>query len=139
MVVLVDANIIIDVLQYRSPFDADARQVLTLCAQKKITGILAAHTIPTLFYVMRKFYDQQLLRKTLANLCNIFMVSATTEQKILNALNNISFSDFEDSLQEECALEFQADYIITRNTKDFKNSRIKVLSPPDFINVMSNV
>lgn len=139
MVVLVDANIIIDVLQYRSPFDADARQVLTLCAQKKITGILAAHTIPTLFYVMRKFYDQQLLRKTLANLCNIFMVSATTEQKILNALNNISFSDFEDSLQEECALEFQADYIITRNTKDFKNSRIKVLSPPDFIKVMSNV
>lgn len=139
MVVLVDANIIIDVLQYRSPFDADARQVLTLCAQKKITGILAAHTIPTLFYVMRKFYDQQLLRKTLANLCNIFMVSATTEQKILNALNNISFSDFEDSLQEECALEFQADYIITRNTKDFKNSRIKVLSPPEFIKVMSNV
>lgn len=139
MVVLVDANIVIDVLQYRSPFDADARQILTLCAQKKITGILAAHTIPTLFYVMRKFYDQQLLRKTLANLCNIFMVSATTEQKILNALNNISFSDFEDSLQEECALEFQADYIITRNTKDFKNSRIKVLSPPDFIKVMSNV
>lgn len=66
MVVLVDANIIIDVLQYRSPFDADARQILTLCAQKKVTGILAAHTIPTLFYVMRKFYDQQLLRKTLA-------------------------------------------------------------------------
>lgn len=139
MVVLVDANIVIDVLQYRSPFDADARQILTLCAQKKITGILAAHTIPTLFYVMRKFYDQQLLRKTLANLCNIFMVSATTEQKILNALNNISFSDFEDSLQEECALEFQADYILTRNTKDFKNSRIQVLSPSDFIKVMNNV
>jgi hypothetical protein len=43
------------------------------------------------------------------------------------------FPDFEDALQSVCAGKFDADFIVTRNVKDFKLSRIKALAPADFM------
>ena len=42
------------------------------------------------------------------------------------------FSDFEDALQSVCAKQFEADFIVTRNVKDYKLSSIKAISPSDF-------
>ena len=44
-----------------------------------------------------------------------------------------SFPDFEDGLQYYSAIENQIDVIITRNKKDFKNSKIPVLSTKEFL------
>jgi predicted nucleic acid-binding protein len=41
--------------------------------------------------------------------------------------------DFEDALQIECAKEFNADYVITRDLLGFSSSGIEVISPIDFI------
>ena len=53
--------------------------------------------------------------------------------KILSALDNEDFSDFEDCLQEECAVAISADYIITRNAKDFALSRVPAILPNEFL------
>ena len=39
------------------------------------------------------------------------------------------FPDFEDCLQMECAKNFHADYIVSRNLSDFKNSDILCIEP----------
>ena len=44
------------------------------------------------------------------------------------------FPDFEDCLQEECAKQVAANYIITRNTADFLVSSIPSITPADFVN-----
>ena len=133
MVVLVDANVILDVLQSRQPFQNESEKILRICAEHKVRGVIAAHTIPTMFYVLRKFYSQQELRTVLLNVCNIFTISPLTAEKITAALANNDFADFEDNLQEECAFEGEAEYIITRNPKDFKKSRIQAILPQDFL------
>lgn len=46
---------------------------------------------------------------------------------------NEDFSDFEDCLQEECAVAVSADYIVTRNPKDFVSSRVPAILPNDFL------
>ncbi len=38
------------------------------------------------------------------------------------------FLDFEDAIQYYCAKSIYADYIITRNTKDFTHSKITVIT-----------
>ena len=43
------------------------------------------------------------------------------------------FPDFEDCLQDECAAQSHADYIITRNTDDFSNSNVPAITPSDFL------
>ncbi len=53
--------------------------------------------------------------------------------KICSALDNEVFHDFEDCLQEECAVAVSADYITTRNIKDFSISRVPAISPDEFI------
>jgi hypothetical protein len=44
----------------------------------------------------------------------------------------LGFSDFEDALQSVCAKQFEADFIVTRNVRDYKLSPIKAISPSDF-------
>ena len=133
MVVLVDTNIIIDELANREPYADNAKKILEKCAAREVTGILAAHSIPNMFYIFRKNYSQDERRFLLKNLCNIFKISDLNAKKILAALENEKFVDFEDCLQEECAVESMADYIVTRNPADFANSRVKVILPEEFL------
>lgn len=133
MVILVDTNIIIDALANREPYADDAKRIMEKCAAREITGILAAHSIPNLFYILRKNFSQDERRFLLKNLCEIFQVSDLNEKKIVAALENNAFSDFGDGLQEECAVETMADYIVTRNPVDFKHSRVKVILPDELL------
>jgi len=136
MVVLIDTNIIIDALADREPYATDAKQIMEKCATREITGVLAAHSIPNLFYILRKEFSQEERRYLLKNLCKIFQVSELNEKRIIAALENEMFSDFEDGLQEECAVASMADYLVTRNPSDFKHSRIKVILPNEFLRKM---
>ena len=126
-------NIIIDALANREPYADDAKRIMEKCAAREITGILAAHSIPNLFYILRKNFSQEERRFLLKNLCEIFQISDLNEKKIVAALENNVFSDFEDGLQEECAVESMADYIVTRNPADFKHSRVKVILPDELL------
>ena len=49
------------------------------------------------------------------------------------ALNDEHFSDFENALQYFTALENRQDLIITRNLKDFKPSKLPVMTAQQFI------
>ena len=69
MVILVDTNIIIDALANREPYADDAKRIMEKCAAREITGILAAHSIPNLFYILRKNFSQEERRFLLKNLC----------------------------------------------------------------------
>ena len=51
-------------------------------------------------------------------------------------MDNQSFSDLEDSLQNECAIVSDVDYIVTRNLDDFKDTTIPVIEPKDFIEII---
>lgn len=136
MVILVDTNILIDVIADRQPFAKYANIILEKCARRDVIGVVAAHSITDLFYVLRKDFSQAERRKFLKDICAIFRVSDLNRDKILSALDNSEFEDFEDCLQDECAVEEMADYIVTRNPKDFEKSRIKVVNPEEFIKLL---
>lgn len=59
----------------------------------------------TCFIFLEKNFSQEERRFLLKNLCEIFQISDLNEKKIVAALENNAFSDFEDGLQEECAVE----------------------------------
>ncbi len=109
---------------------------MTKCADREIKGYLAAHSIPNIFYVLRKEYSQEERRKFIKNLCEIFQVSDLNAEKIISAIDNKQFLDFEDCLQEECAVAETVDYIVTRNLADYKMSRLKVIEPDEFVKLL---
>ncbi|MCI9082269.1 MAG: PIN domain-containing protein [Lachnospiraceae bacterium] len=131
--VLIDTNIILDVLEKREPFYESSNDVLLCCASKKITGYIALHSVSNIFYILRKQYSAEDRRRLILGILDFLQVATAKHENVRHALERNDFSDFEDCLQDECALENHADYIITRNTDDFKNSRIPALTPADFL------
>jgi predicted nucleic acid-binding protein len=133
MRILVDTNVILDYIAVRKPFSESAYQIMTLCTDKKIKSCIAAHTISNLFFILRKDFSNEERRDILQKLCKIFTVIGIDSKKLESALLDYSFTDFEDCLQMECAKEFKANFIVTRNTKDYKNSSIKAINPDEFL------
>lgn len=135
LVVLIDSNILLDIFLNRVEFLENSQKIFDLCRKKIINGKLAAHTVTNLFYILRKTYSDFQRRNLLLSLFEIFDVISVDKIRLVAALENSDFRDFEDCLQDECAYAVDADYIITRNTKDYKNSFVKALTPEDFLSM----
>ena len=131
--VLVDTSIFIDVLQDRIPFTDNSQAVIGLVTQKKIKGAVAAHSITNLWYILRKTHSDEERRNYLLSLFELFDVVSIDKNRLVAALEKSDFKDFEDCLQDECACAINADYIITRNAKDFESSMVKALTPEEFL------
>jgi len=130
--ILIDTNILLDYLLCREPFEKAAREIVIACRQKRVLGCIAAHSVSNIFFILRKAFSIGERRRLLHNLCELFEVEGVDKVKILEALENEKVSDFEDCLQMECAIAFRADYIVTRNCGDFKESKIPCIEPEEF-------
>ena len=100
---------------------------------KQIHGVLAAHSITNLWYILRKDYSGAERRELLSSILEVFEISPLTKDKLISAINRSDFKDFEDCLQDECAIHAKADCIVTRNVKDFVNAKTPVLTPEEFV------
>ena len=69
------------------------------------------------------------------DLISILNVADNSDIDLLKSFSS-KVNDFEDSLIDELAIRNHIDYIITRNTKDFKNSRVLALSPEEFLDML---
>ncbi len=138
MKILVDTNVIMDYVANRIPYAEASGEVVRLCSQGEIEACVAAHTVSNLFYILRNHLSEDERRDVLKKVCKIFYVVGIDQYKIEAALNNSDFKDFEDCLQMECAINFKADFIVTRNEKDFNISPIKAMGPSSFIEILKN-
>ncbi len=132
MKVLVDTNVILDVLCDRKEFVADSLRVFQCCEAQRVTGYISALSIPNIVYIMRKELDPERIREILHTLTMVFSVVELREGDLLKAAE-LPFDDYEDAIQSTCAVRLGADYIVTRNGKDFANSAISAISPPDLL------
>jgi len=133
MRILFDTNVIMDFITDRKHFSDEAEKVIGLCMERNIPCCIAAHTIPNLFYILKKYLTIETRRDILLNICKMFTVVGIDSNKLETALQNSNFDDFEDCLQVQCADDFSADFIVTRNVKDFKHSTVPALEPAELM------
>ena len=135
MVLLIDTNVLLNYLTNRDDiYGQQSCDIVRLCAIGECIGYIAFHTLPTIWYVLRK-WDESKRRQSLRDICEIFTVASATQSEILDAIENYSFSDFEDCLQYKCAKDIGADYIITCNIRDFENSEVPAVTPDEFYRI----
>lgn len=70
-------------------------------------------------------------------LCFVLRVTGASHEKVCDAIERSGFSDFEDCLQDECAQEISADFIVTRNSGDFQYSTIKAIAPQELLKIVN--
>lgn len=132
MKVLIDTNIILDVLCKRPEFYEDSARIFKLCEVKKITGVISALSIPNIMYILRKELDADKTKEVLDNLMLIFSVADLKADDLKKAAD-MKFKDFEDAIQSACASRIKANYIVTRNIKDFSESRVTAIKPTELL------
>ena len=132
MKVVIDTNIVLDVVGSRQPFFVQSHAVMQLVAEGKVGGAITANTVTDIYYVLRKHLDNQVLKAALRGLMELVEVLDVNGEECLAALD-IPMKDYEDALLTCCAKNWKADYIITRNRKDFVSSPVKAISPDNFL------
>lgn len=126
--VLLDTNIIIDLLAKREPFDQDARKLFSFADKEKVILYTSALSIANISYVLLRRRKPEETKQILRKLKLLIGILSLDEKVINLALNDDEFNDFEDCLQYYSALENKIEIIVTRNLKDFENSKIPVMT-----------
>ena len=132
MKVLIDTNVILDVLCSRPNFAAASSKVWKLCEVNKIEGYISALSIPNIVYILRKELTPEKTQQLIEQITMIFKVIDLKSADLTNGAKMYS-SDYEDAVQMCQANRIKADFIVTRNIKDFKDSKILALRPDEFL------
>ncbi len=129
--VFLDTNIIVDLIADRRPFSKYAIEIFNKAEEKKIEIFTSSHSIATTHYLFKKYLDEKPLRKVLYNLLDYLTVVPVDIDVLKKGLRS-KHKDFEDAIQILCASSIEKiDCIVTRNTKDFKDSEILVMTPDE--------
>ena len=132
MKLLIDANILLDVLQNRENFVRASSMVWKLCETEQAKGYISALTFANLVYIMRKEMDAQRIEEVLHMLSLIFEFAELNDSDLFRAAA-LQWPDFEDAVQSVTAERIHADYIITRNVRDFSGSKVIAFTPDELL------
>lgn len=132
MVLMIDANVVLDVLVRREPNYKYSSKVWKLCETGVCTGIVSTLSFANIIYVMRRELTPEKIEEVLKQLMMIFTFSDLS-QSTLEEAAKLQWPDFEDAIQTATAKRVNADYIITWNVKDYVKSDIPVLTPAEFL------
>jgi len=132
MKLFVDANVVLDVLLRRAEFVAASQRVLSLCATRRHEGGISALSVCNLMYVLRRYLSLAEARDRMRRIVEWLPMIPIGSSDVALALNE-EHPDFEDAVQANCAAQWGAELIVTRDPKGFSHATVPVLSPDEFL------
>lgn len=130
MDLVLDNSIVIDHIDRREPFYELSRRVCLLGVVGEANTYISVNMLTDIYYLLRKDYGSQGAQDLIENnlsFLQLIGISAEDAQKALAA----RWGDFEDCLVARCAEKIKADYIVTRNVKDFRSSSVEAVTPEE--------
>ncbi len=136
--IFIDTDVILDFFFDRKPFSDDATQLFMLCEKKIVTGFVTPVILSNVYFLLRKTAKHEKVIENLKLLINLVEIATINKATILEALNS-EFKDFEDALQNYSAQHNKdIQVLVTRNVKDFKESRLSVMTPETYLRIGNN-
>ena len=134
MRLLLDINVLVDVVLERDPWARPAAELLTALETNQAQGFVAAHTLPTVYYVVAKSQDRDTATTAMHDLLGLLDVVPVEKQDFYRALS-LPLNDFEDAVQAAAAFRIDAEYLVTRNESDFKGASIATATPSTILSL----
>ena len=132
MILLIDAIVLLDVIMKQQEFVKDSSVIWKLCETGKVKGYVSSLTIASIVDIMQKEMDPQKIEEVLSMLSMIFEFTDLCVSDIQQAAR-MQWNDYEDAIQSATAQRIHADFIITRNIKDFAKSKILTFTPVELL------
>lgn len=129
----IDADIIIDLLAKRPDY-LPAAELFTLLARKEIAGFTSPLVLANVHYIVTKYAGKEKSIASVRKIRKYLSVLAIDAAAVDSALSS-AFSDFEDALQYYSAVKHEIDLIITRNKKDYRHGKARVMDAGEFMDL----
>ncbi len=126
--ILVDTNVVLDVLLDRHPYVEASAAVWAAVETGVSEGMLAAHTVTTIHYLIRKEKGNARAKRIVSAILTVFKVAAVDGAVIQEAVQ-LPFSDFEDAVTATVARVAGCEFIVTRDPRGFRESPVRALAP----------
>ncbi len=126
--ILLDTDVIIDVALDRQPHAELGFKLLEQIESGVELASIAWHTISNLYYIVRPNHGDITTREFIRELTD-FVHVATTDTDAVRYAIQLPMADFEDALQVAAARYCNAEYIVTRNIRDYEHSPIPAMTP----------
>lgn len=137
MKILFDTNVILDVMLLRKRFFESSALILAEVERKNIEGYVCSTTITTIHYLVEKSKGRKEALTQIKNLLKIFQVAQVDKSCLESALSS-KIKDYEDAVLEESASRERVDGIVTRNEKDFKQSKLAIYNPEELVKLLKS-
>ncbi len=135
--ILLDTNVVLDILLDRKPWAGASAAVWTAIETGVAEGLLAAHAVTTIHYLLRKEIGNAQARKTVSSILRVLNVAPVDSEVLQHALQ-LPFSDFEDAVTAAAAHSAGCDCIVTRDPKGFRGSPVRSLTPEAVLPILSH-
>jgi predicted nucleic acid-binding protein len=128
----IDVNIVLDIALMREPHFLPAQKLFSRIESNKASGFISALSCAIVYYFIEKEIGHRkavVYIEDLLKLLHVVEVNKNILEKALSA----GLPDFEDSIQAACAAGCGADYVVTRNLRDYKNSPVLPITPAEYL------
>ena len=130
--VFVDTDVVYDLLAKREPFYEFSARLFTKADRKEIKLYVSSLTFANLNYLLTRSKPEKEARRILSRF-KVLVNIVSVDDKIIELALNSEFKDFEDAIQYYCAIENKIKSLITRNIKDYKVSKIPILTAEQYV------
>lgn len=132
--ILINSDVILSVLYNRQPLAEDAAKMLSLCESRKIEGLITNFTLANVYNELSKISDFQNISEKLSLLLTFLDIQEVQKKEMLEALHS-DFTDLEHAVLSVVAENtYSISAIVTENINEFKNNRVQVLTPAQYLN-----
>jgi predicted nucleic acid-binding protein len=135
-ILLVDTNVVLDVLLARAPWDAEAALLLDAIARGRAVGYVAGHTLTTIHYIVERAKNRTAAVTVVADLLLLVDVVPLDAADFQRALA-LGLRDYEDAAQVAACLRVGADFLVTRNPRDFKGAPVATRSAGEVLALLT--
>lgn len=133
--ILLDADVLLDVALDRSPHVQASAELLRRLERGPGSAFVAWHTLSNLYYLVRPVSGKDDARAFLGDLVDFVVVSPTDTDDFRYAVE-LPLGDFEDAMQVAAARACGATSIVTRNVPDFRGSPIPAVTPDEALEAL---
>ena len=134
--IFLDTNVIIDFLADREPYADEAALIFQHSLSGNLSIYVSALSFNNIYYILRRQYSHKECIKMLNTLSEWTNILDASKVMVIKSMQS-NFNDFEDAMQYFTALSHsEIECIVTRNTKDFKKSKLPVMTPREIVSLM---
>lgn len=133
MKVYVDTNVLVDFVCNRQGFVEEAKKLFAHGYMEEYELMTSALSIVNAVYIGHK-YKHNDIEECLIKVASFVDVVDLRGQVVVDMLSS-DWKDYEDATQNASAIWAEADCIVTRNKKDFKDSSVPVYTVTEFFGV----